>query len=96
MKPAKTKETCATGHTFDDIEQTACACGTVTRLPLQPAPSPADIKTRAEERLIRAALRWAKDWVTWGRSLDDTYDTAMNLLNAVRSVQRERKKKVVP
>ena len=52
MKPAKTKETCATGHTFDDIEQTVCACGTVTRLPLQPAPSPAERLSDAEfERL---------------------------------------------
>lgn len=30
---------CATGHTFDDFEQTKCACGLVTRIdtPLSPS-----------------------------------------------------------
>ena len=38
--PPSPAERCATGHTFDDIEQTVCACRRVTRLPLQPAPQP--------------------------------------------------------
>ena len=86
MKPAKTKETCATGHTFDDIEQTACACGTVTRLPLQPAPSPANIKTRAEERFIRAALRQVYGPTAWNEN--DRF------VKAARAVARERGPKV--
>ena len=86
MKPAKTKETCATGHTFDDIEQTVCACGTVTRLPLQPAPSPANIKTRAEERFIRAALRQVYGPTAWNEN--DRF------VKAARAVARERGPKV--
>ena len=55
---------------------------------MKPAPSPAEIKSRAEERLIRAALRWQKD--RCASLANDSYESS--LLRAGRAVARLRAK----
>ena len=52
---------------------------------MKPAPSPANIKTRAEERFIRAALRQVYGPTAWNEN--DRF------VKAARAVARERGRK---
>ena len=83
--PSPTERCAACGHgAHGNHVCQGCLMGCGSSLP-PPAPSPANIKTRAEERFIRAALRQVYGPTAWNEN--------ERFVKAARAVARERGRK---